>query len=567
MRYHSSNTGGVNMNMSRSWRIHILVVVSLTGLATLAALLAAGCASRSYHVSSGYPAPDSRAIGTSQKMAGYPVMLSPPGSPLTGQGEAATGLGEASADREEYAGIVENPFVDASRQAFSTFAVDVDTAAYTNVRRMINQGTLPPADAVRIEEFINYFQYDHTLPTGDEPYGLSTELAESPWSAGNLLMMVGLRTRPIGVENLPPANLVFLLDVSGSMNSPDKLPLVKQAFGLLTANLRARDTVAIVVYAGAAGLVLPATPGNQRSVILEALDALSAGGSTAGGAGIQLAYEVALQNFKPGGTNRIILASDGDFNVGPRSRSELEALIVSMRDKEIFLTIYGFGYGNYRDSTMELLANKGNGAYAYIDSLSEARRALVEDLGATLLTVAKDVKIQVEFNPDAVTAYRLIGYENRLLEEWEFLDDSRDAGEMGAGHAVTALYEIEPRSGFEAGTEQGSPQPVPQWPAIEKPQTWAMIRTRYKAPTDEQSLALDRELHTAPGAFMAASRDLRQAAVLAAWGMLLRNSPHRGTANSALVLDILGSLPTGQTDHRLTELAGLVHKAASLGAP
>lgn len=343
---------------------------------------------------------------------------------------------------EEYGRITENEFLAAVNNPLSTFSIDVDTASYSNVRRFINQGQLPPADAVRIEELINYFKYKYPEPDGDEPFSISAELAACPWEPAHKLVHIGLQGKRIPLANAPANNLVFLIDTSGSMDSPDKLPLLKSAFKLLTDQLREQDRVAIVVYAGSAGLVLPSTSGSDKKTILSAIDKLEAGGSTAGGAGIDLAYEVARTSFIPSANNRVILATDGDFNVGVSSDGDLLRLIEREREAGVFLTVLGFGAGNIKDSKMELLADKGNGNYAYVDTIHEARKMLVSGLGGTLNTIAKDVKVQVEFNPANVQAYRLIGYENRLMRAEEFNDDKKDAGELGAGHSVTALYEI-----------------------------------------------------------------------------------------------------------------------------
>ncbi|MEM9897204.1 MAG: von Willebrand factor type A domain-containing protein, partial [Bacteroidota bacterium] len=345
---------------------------------------------------------------------------------------------------EEYATIHENGFKKVLDHALSTFSIDVDAASYSNMRRYIQDGQLPPKDAVRIEEMINYFNYEYKNPAGKDPFSINTEVAVAPWNEKHLIAQIGLQGHKIELENLPASNIVFLLDVSGSMNAPNKLPLLKSAFKLLANELRPQDKVSIVVYAGAAGLVLPPTDGNSKGKIMEALDNLQAGGSTAGGAGIKLAYKIAKENFVVGGNNRVVLATDGDFNVGASSNAEMERLIEDKRKDGVFLTVLGFGMGNYKDSKMETLADKGNGNYAYIDTMKEAKKVLVNEFGGTMFTIAKDVKIQVEFNPAVVQAYRLIGYENRLLNDEDFNDDKKDAGELGSGHTVTALYEIIP---------------------------------------------------------------------------------------------------------------------------
>ncbi|MCX6238890.1 MAG: von Willebrand factor type A domain-containing protein, partial [Bacteroidia bacterium] len=350
---------------------------------------------------------------------------------------------------ENYSAIHENGYKNAFDQPLSTFSVDVDNASYSNVRRMLNMGQLPPVDAVRIEEMINYFSYEYERPAKDAPYSINSELAVCPWNEAHQLLLVGLRAKEIDKSNLPASNLVFLLDVSGSMQEENKLPLVQSAMRMLVNELRQKDRVAIVVYAGAAGIVLESTPGSQKETILNAIEGLRAGGSTAGGEGIRLAYKTASEHFIKGGNNRIILATDGDFNVGVSSTSEMERLIEQERESGIFITVLGFGMGNIKDDKMEAIADKGNGNYAYIDNIQEARRMFVKEFGGTLFTVAKDVKFQLEFNPQNVKAYRLIGYENRLLNAEDFKDDKKDAGEMGVGHRVTALYEIVPAGSDE----------------------------------------------------------------------------------------------------------------------
>ena len=354
------------------------------------------------------------------------------------------GVFNAAFNTESYALINENRFLSVASNPLSTFSVDVDRASYANVRRFINDGIRPPVDAVRIEELVNYFPYDDPEPKGDHPLAVRAEVGPAPWQPLHRLVRIGVKARSVDMEDAPPSNLVFLLDVSGSMNSPDKLPLLKTAFRMLVGQPRPRYRVAIVVYAGAAGLVLPSTPGTEKETILEAIEKLEAGGSTAGGAGLQLAYKVAAENHIRGGNNRVILATDGDFNVGASSDGEMVRLIEEKRDQGTFLTVLGFGTGNLKDSKMEQIADHGNGNFSYIDNALEAKKVLVSEMGGTLLTVAKDVKIQVEFNPTRVAAYRLIGYENRLLENEDFNDDRKDAGDVGSGHTVTALYEIVP---------------------------------------------------------------------------------------------------------------------------
>ena len=374
----------------------------------------------------------------------------------------------------------------------STFSIDVDTASYSNVRRFLTDGNLPPKDAVRIEELINYFQYEYPEPSSEHLFSVTTEMARCPWKPEHHLVHIGLLSKSIPLSEAPPSNLVFLIDVSGSMNMPDKLPLLKKAFRLLIDQLRPEDRVAMVVYAGAAGLVLPPTPGSEKLVIYTALDQLEAGGSTAGGAGIRLAYKIARENFAEEGNNRVVLATDGDFNTGASSDSEMIELIEREREGGIFLSVLGFGEGNLKDSKMEQIADHGNGNYAYIDTLLEARKVLVQEIGATLLTIAKDVKLQVEFNPAKVQAYRLIGYENRLLEAEDFNDDKKDAGDLGAGHTVTALYEVIP-----VGIDTDIP-PVDRLKYQQKVETSGVqesddvftLKLRYKAPTADESQLL-----------------------------------------------------------------------------
>ncbi|MGV3523760.1 MAG: vWA domain-containing protein [Candidatus Sericytochromatia bacterium] len=426
---------------------------------------------------------------------------------------------------EDYDRIVENPFLEVLKNPLSTFSIDVDTASYSNLRRMIEQGQKPPADAVRIEELVNYFPYRYPAPSAGAPFSISTDLADCPWAPGHRLLRVGLKGQPVDLQRTPPANLVFLLDVSGSMEDPNKLPLLKRSLKLVVDQMREQDTVAIVVYAGAAGQVLPPTSGSQREKILAALDELQAGGSTAGSAGIQLAYETAQKAFKPNGNNRVILATDGDFNVGPSSDGELVRLIEEKRKAGIFLTVLGFGMGNYKDNKMEKLADSGNGNYAYIDSLLEARKVLVQEAGGTLLTIAKDVKLQLEFNPTRVASYRLIGYENRLLAAEDFDDDSKDAGELGAGTTVTALYEVIPGSGsgHDLKYQQSTVKPEAQSGEL------VTLKLRYKQPQSDTSQLLSRVVEDKPLSWSSVPADFRFAAAVASYGMQLRGSEHRGS--------------------------------------
>jgi len=429
---------------------------------------------------------------------------------------------------ESYNGITENIFHDALKNPLSTFSIDVDAASYSNVRRFINNGQRPPKDAVRIEELVNYFDYDYDQPRGDDPFAVHTEISVAPWNTKHRLVHIGLQGKKIPTQDLPASNLVFLIDVSGSMNEVNKLPLLKSSLKMLVEQLREQDHVAIVVYAGAAGLVLEPTSGSEKKKIAEALDRLEAGGSTAGGAGIELAYAVAKQHFKNGGNNRVILATDGDFNVGESSDAGMERLIESKRKDGIFLTALGYGMGNYKDSKMETLADKGNGNYAYIDNLTEARKVLVNEFGGTLFTIAKDVKLQLEFNPAKVKAYRLIGYENRMLQHEDFNNDKKDAGDLGSGHTVTALYEIIPvgvESEFFKVDELKYQQPRIV-PGAHESSELMTIKLRYKTPEGEKSKLITHPLVESNTPLARTSGNFRWSASVAAFGMLLRESEY-----------------------------------------
>ena len=429
---------------------------------------------------------------------------------------------------ESYARIEENDFRLVGASPLSTFSIDVDRASYANIRRFIQSGDRPPIDAVRIEEMINYFPYDWGNVSGEHPFSVTTEVWEAPWRPEHRLVRIGLHAESIDTGDLPPSNLVFLLDVSGSMMPDNKLPLLKKAFALLVDQLRPEDRVAIVVYAGAAGLVLPSTPGSRKAEILAALEDLRAGGSTAGGAGLRLAYEVARKHYLADGNNRVILATDGDFNVGASSDAEMVRLIERERESGTFLTVLGFGTGNLKDSKMEQIADHGNGNFHYVDGLLEARKVLVEEMGGTLLTLAKDVKLQVEFNPARAAGYRLIGYENRLLADEDFNDDTKDAGELGAGHTVTALYEVVP-AGAQVPRGEVDPlryQPRPDDPPLSDFDDELMfVKVRYKDPDGVRSRLLQRPVADRP---RSPSSDFRFAAAVAGFGMLLRESEHAG---------------------------------------
>ena len=445
-------------------------------------------------------------------------------------------------DTEEYAHEKENDFRSPTTEPLSTFSIDVDTASYANARRFINQSQMPPVDAVRIEEFVNYFRYDYADAKGEHPFSINTEISTAPWNPKHRLVHIGLQGRKVDTAKLPPSNLVFLLDVSGSMNNPTKLPLLKAAFKLLVNNLRPHDRVAIVVYAGAAGVVLPSTPGKRKGEILAAIDRLRAGGSTAGGAGIQLAYAIAEANFHKGGNNRVILATDGDFNVGTSSTGDLTRLVEEKRKTGVFLTILGFGSGNYKDSRMEELSNKGNGNAAYIDSILEAKKVLVTEMGGTLLTIAKDVKIQVEFNPAKVKGYRLIGYVNRKLANQDFADDKKDAGELGAGHSVTVLYEIIPAGSDEPvkGAAELKYQKRAETSAADSDELMT-VKLRYKKPDGDKSTLIVHPLRDFDLALAKTSDNFRFSAAVAGFGMLLRKSEHKGEAS----FEAIGALAKG----------------------
>jgi len=448
----------------------------------------------------------------------------------------------ASWNREAYRDIQDNPFKAVMDHPLSTFSIDVDTASYSNVRRMLNNNQLPPNGAVRIEELVNYFSYDYMPPSEEDPHPFAAhvDVADCPWQPGHQLVRVGLKGREVAAEKRPAGNFVFLLDVSGSMKPANKLPLVIKAMKMLVEQLSAEDRIAIVVYAGAAGLVLDSTPGDRKDLIVGKLEHLSAGGSTQGSAGIVRAYEVAAANFIEGGVNRVILCTDGDFNVGVTSESELVELITAEAKTGVFLTVLGFGMGNLQDDRLEALADKGNGNYGYIDSEAEARKVFVEQLTGTLVTIAKDVKIQIEFNPRKVAAYRLIGYENRLLAKEDFNDDTKDAGEIGAGHTVTALYELVP-AGQPAPTADVDELKYQQPAAVADDGAFAdellTLKLRYKQPDGDTSTLMETPLIDRRREFAAAGEDFQFAAAVAAYGMILRDSPYCGTANMDAVIE------------------------------
>jgi Ca-activated chloride channel family protein len=467
---------------------------------------------------------------------------------------------------ENYASITPNIFHSPLADPLSTFSIDVDTATYSNVRRQLNQGRLPTPNTVRTEEILNYFNYDYPQPQGETPFSIYTEMGICPWNQKRNLVHIGLQGKKIDMSKAPANNLVFLLDVSGSMDHPNKLPLVKKSMELLLENLRPQDRVAIVVYAGAAGLVLPSTSGEEKAKISAAMNNLEAGGSTAGGAGIKLAYKTAVENLIPGGNNRIILCTDGDFNIGVSSNADMTKLIEENRNKGVFLTVLGFGMGNYKDDRLELLADKGNGNYAYIDDIMEAKKVLVNELGATLYTIAKDVKIQVEFNPAHVKYYRLIGYENRLLRDEDFKDDTKDAGELGAGHSVTAIYEIVPANSKEE-------IPVPdslkyQTTTITEesrnsPEVMT-VKLRYKLPDGDTSTPLETPVYNKTLGLKDVSHTFGFSAAAVGYAMMLQNSEHK----AALTWDMVRALATenlgADTDGYRKEFLTLIDKAQTL---
>jgi Ca-activated chloride channel family protein len=475
----------------------------------------------------------------------YDKEASPPGyyddkKTRMNSGIGNTGFnGDSAFNTEEYDAIIENPFLNAVENPLSTFSIDVDAGSYSNVRRFLQNGQLPPAGAVRIEELINYFHYEYPQPSNDDPFSINTEVGTCTWNPQHQLIMIGLQGRKIPTENLPASNLVFLIDVSGSMMEPEKLPLVQKSLKMLVDQLREQDRVSLVVYAGNAGLVLPSTPGYEKTKIKNAIDALEAGGSTAGGAGIQLAYKVASQNFIKNGNNRIILCTDGDFNVGPSSDSELFDIIDKEKKTGVFLTVLGYGMGNYKDAKMEKLADKGNGNHAYIDNEMEAKKVLVSEFGGTLFTIAKDVKLQIEFNPAKVQSYRLIGYENRMLSKEDFNNDAKDAGELGSGHTVTAVYEIIP-----VGVKDEFSQTVDPLKYRVKNNTMEnmsnelmTIKFRYKNPDGDVSKLI---VHPVVGDQfnIGGSNNLQFVSAVAEFGMLLRNSSFKQQASFDQAYDL-----------------------------
>jgi Ca-activated chloride channel homolog len=463
---------------------------------------------------------------------------------------------------EKYEHLADNRFLSAKASPLSTFSIDVDRASYANVRSYLENGTLPPKDSIRIEELINYFSYDYPEPKGNDPFSVSLEVADCPWELEHRLVRIGIKGKEIDLRNRPSSNLVFLIDVSGSMSQPNKLPLLKDSLELLVNELNGQDKVSIVVYAGSAGLVLPPTSGNDKNRIMVALDMLQSGGSTAGGQGIELAYKTAKDNFIEGGVNRIILATDGDFNVGTSDTGSLTRLVEEKAKDGIYLSVLGFGRGNLNDEMMETITNKGNGNYAYIDRLAEAQKVLVQEMSGTLYTIAKDVKIQVEFNPTEVEAYRLVGYTNRMMANEDFNDDTKDAGEIGAGHTVTAFYEIVP---FGASTELPD---IDELKYQEKQPTGSgemlTVKLRYKNPDEDVSNLIEQPVVDRGKSLMESSDDFIFAASVASFGMLLRDSEHQGLLTMNGVKEIVESNRKTTSDKDRQEFVTLINRAESL---
>ncbi len=473
-------------------------------------------------------------------------------------------------DREGYEHITENPFAKVIDNPLSTFSIDVDAASYSNVRRILKSGQLPQQGAVRIEEMINYFSYQYAQPTGNDPFAVHTELGVCPWNPKHQLALIGLQGKKIDMAKLPPSNLTFLVDVSGSMMSADKLPLVKESLKLLVDQLREEDKVSIVVYAGNAGLVLPPTSGDNKMRIKEAISQLEAGGSTAGGAGIQLAYKTAREHFIKEGNNRVVLCTDGDFNVGVSSDDALERMIEEERKSGVFLTVLGYGTGNYQDAKMQKLADKGNGNHAYIDQLSEAKKVLISEFGGTLFTIAKDVKLQVEFNPAKVKGYRLIGYENRMLAKEDFNNDTKDAGDMGSGHTVTALYELIPpgeempdTGGVDSFRYQTKLTAIPADQSKFEDEI-LQVKLRYKQPDGDKSKLSSFLLKSKPKNINELSDNFRFASSVASFGMLLRNSEYKGKSSYASVMALAEKAIGEDVEGYRKEFVQLVSRASSL---
>jgi Ca-activated chloride channel homolog len=576
----AAGTYEVNVSLAGFRQTRTTVSVGTTTVRPLRLTLLIGSVSETVRVAGNMEAAKSVPGGVAGGIVGTPPP--PPAAPtsetITGAGRGGSGytrdqiqrfglLPSQVPDAETYGAIDENKFRRATDQPLSTFSIDVDTASYANVRRFLNEGRLPPADAVRVEELINYFHFDYADQTQGAPFGVTTELAPCPWNSRHKLALIGLQARRMPAGKMPPRNLVFLLDVSGSMAPNERLPMVKTAMKMLAETLTAQDRVAIVTYAGTTGVSLPSTRGDRTGVIQDAISALNAGGSTNGGAGIQLAYQLASENFVKGGINRVILATDGDFNVGVTSLTDLTRLIEEKRSTGVFLSVLGVGSGNLKDATMEKLADKGNGNYSYLDSLTEARKVLIAEAGSTLVTVAKDVKIQVEFNPALVGAYRLVGYENRRLKARDFNDDAKDAGEMGAGHSVTALYEIVPPGeevnggGVDPLKYQRPANPPPVATVVVPSSELMTVKIRYKKPDGATSA-----LVTVPvaGRNSAEPRHIGFAAAVAEFGMLLRESPFKADATWADAVALATRHRGDDRDGYRAEFVRLAELAASL---
>jgi Ca-activated chloride channel family protein len=472
---------------------------------------------------------------------------------------------DPSMNTEAYSRIDDNPFLRVADKPLSTFSSDVDTASYANLRRFLRDGSLPPKDAVRIEEMINYFRYEYPAPPKGQPFSITTEVGPSPFNTKYQLVRIGLQAPEINDDKVPARNLVFLLDVSGSMMGANRLPLVKRSMNLLVENLRDNDRVAIVVYAGASGLVLPSTSGKEKDTIRQAIANLEPGGSTNGAAGIKLAYEIAQKHFIKGGINRVILATDGDFNVGTTSEGDLTRLIEDKREHGVFLSVLGYGMGNLKDSTMEKLADRGNGNYAYIDTIEEARKVLVKEAGATLVTVAKDVKLQVEFNPQNVAGYRLIGYENRLMRDEDFNDDKKDAGDIGAGHSVTALYEIVPAGVEVPGGKVDNLKYQTKAQATGGNANELMtVKVRYKAPDGKDSKLLSQPVNKDSKELAKTSNDFRWTAAVAGFGMMLREAKDRGNLSWTQVQQLAEGAKGSDAEGYRRQMIELVKRAARL---
>jgi Ca-activated chloride channel homolog len=544
-------------------------------LYALTAVLFIACAGRA-----GRPAPgdaiaprEELALPEMEKRADR-AMSKSVAAPAPAQGSVAAGTAIVAADQgaqgfntEEYNRINENEFKDVTQNPLSTFSIDVDKAAYGNLRRFLMDSQLPPPDAVRIEELVNYFPYPYPDPDAQSkhPFSITTELVTSPWNPEASLLLIGIQGKRLDYKNLKPSNLVFLIDTSGSMGDENKLPLLQKSLGMLVKGLSQRDKIAIVAYAGSAGLVLDSTPASEQKAILDSLNKLSSGGSTAGAEGITLAYEVAKRNYIPGGNNRVILCTDGDFNVGTSSTSDLTRMMDERRKEDVYLTICGFGMGNYKDGRMEEISKAGNGNYFYIDSIKEAEKVFVKEMRANMFTIAKDVKVQVEFNPAVVKAYRLVGYENRLLAAEDFKDDTKDAGELGAGHSVTALYEILPADSKAAAVkaEDLKYQAIALTPAAASGEM-ATVKFRYKPLGSDVSVPIDAPIGYRPGTVQASSETMRWVSAVAEFGMILRNSKFKGGADWASVAELAKGAKGADEEGYRAEFLDMVQRAKLL---